>query len=124
MPQLNENEVIFLLALREVLPYLRQQDDSRLKKRIGLERTQDAADDLAGYIVAGIKEELNRNEKLALSCQLLKCLVRNIEASDIPVTLKTVVDSMGLLSYATEKSFPGYASARLLRYVIIPTGVK
>jgi hypothetical protein len=114
------NAVIFLQALRSVLPFLKQQDDARLTKRIGIEKTKNAADDLAGYIVAGTSEQLNQNEKLALSCQLLKCLVVNIEEREIPITLNTVINNMEMLNHAVNTSFPGYADSHLLRYIITP----
>jgi hypothetical protein len=117
---ISENEVIFLQALREILPFLKQQDDARLVKRIGIDKLQDAADDLAGYISVGVAGNLNKNERLALSCQLLKCVERNIQSMRVPVTLRTMIDSMETLSHSVEQSFPGYQQSRLLKYAITP----
>jgi hypothetical protein len=121
---ITENEVIFLQALREILPFLKQQDDARLTKRIGIDKLQDAADDLAGYIAAGITDDLNKNEKLALSCQLLRCVERNIQSAKVPVTLRTMIDFMETLHHSVEQSFPGYANSKLLKYAITPVRIE
>lgn len=117
----NENVPIFLEAVRQQLPFLKQQDDERLSKRIGSEKVLNAADDLAGYILSGVSSKmLNKQQRLALSCQLLKCLVRYLNDGKIPLTLNTFIDRMGLLQYAVEQSFPGYADSGLLLYMIMP----
>jgi hypothetical protein len=118
---LTENETIFLQALREILPYLKQQDDARLTKRIGIEKLADCADDLAGYIAVGISGSLSKNEQIALSCQLLRCLSRFIVTDmQLTLTLGTMIQTMGTLPHAVNQSFPGYMESKLLRYTISP----
>jgi hypothetical protein len=101
---------------------LRGQNDERLEKRIGKERLHDAADDTAGFISSGVKRQLTKNERLALTSQLLRCLNSYIKGVlGLPVTLKTVVDSVSLIHEATDRSFPGYAESKMLLYLIQPT---
>ena len=115
------NIEIFLETLRSLLPSLRQQNNERLTRRIGKEKLEDAADDLAGFIEAGTDRELTKNERLALSSRVMECLAAHIAKElALPVTLNTVVQSMQLIQHACDQSFPGYSGAGLLRYTIMP----
>ena len=112
---------IFLEGLRNLIPMLRIQSDDRLEKRIGKERLQDAGADVEGFILSSTKQQLNKNQQLALTCQLLNCLGRYVKENlNLPVTIKTVVDSIILLPEAVDRAFPGYSDSKMLMFVIQP----
>jgi len=73
-----------------------------------------------GFIVSGAGEGLRKNELLALANQSLKCLTKYIQSMGTPVTLKTIIDHIGLLSEAVNRCYPGYAESKLLKYTILP----
>lgn len=117
----DQNVPIFLEVLRQILPSLSNQNDERLTKRIGKDKLQECADDVAGYIESGTSGSLTKNERLALTNQVLKCLVNHIKNEmKIPVTLNTIISSTQLIEHATDCAYPGYASSKLLRYTISP----
>ena len=120
MADQGQNIAIFLETLRFILPSLRNQDDAHLTRRIGKEKLEDAAADVAGFIEAGSGSTLTKNERLALSGQVLNCLVRYIKSMDNPVTLNTMITHIQLLEHATDQAFPGYSMSKLLRYTILP----
>lgn len=111
---------MFLLALREILPWLRSRTDSSIEKKIGKEKLIDLHEDLAGLIESGVTGTLTRNERLALSIQMLNCLKRHIISMEMPVTIATVSSSFTLLHHAVDQAFPGYTDSKLLRYTISP----
>jgi hypothetical protein len=111
---------VFLQALREVLPQLKNQDDARLIKRIGKDKYQIIEDDLNGFLDNGVTGSLTKNEKAALAVKSLKCLADYIkENMSMPITFNTMIDSQALLPHAVDNSFPGYAEAKLLKHAII-----
>ena len=121
MADQGQNIEIFLTVLRQILPSLHNQPDSQLTRRIGKEKLEDAAADVAGYIEHSTSSSLSKNERLALTSQILGCLTRYIKTElNQPVTLNTIINCMQLIEHATDQSFPGYASSRLLRYLIVP----
>ena len=111
---------ILLEALRDVIPMLRTQSDARIIKRIGKEKAQDAADDIDGYISYGVKREINRNQQLAITCQLLRCLSNYLEELQVPISLNKIVENIHNVPTATDKSFPGYAKSGILIAIIQP----
>lgn len=112
---------IFLQCLREILPALKSQTDERIIKRVGKEKFENAVDDVHGLIESGVSSTLTRNEHYALTMQVMLCLTRYIkDVMGMPVTINTVFDTISLVEHALDQSFPGYASARLLRYIILP----
>ena len=119
-----EYKIIFLQALREVIPSLRLHSDDQITKRIGKEKTEEIALDVCGYCAAGCVEKLTRNEMLALVCQVLKCLTRYMAKTlQIPVTINTIIKEIPLLEFAVNESFPGYAESGVLRYAIAPVRI-
>lgn len=120
MPQtISDDEALFLVTLREVLPILKHQDDQRLVKRIGIEKFQNYSSDLSGFIATGTDRNLVRNERIALGRQLLKCVESNMKAIGIPITLTSFIDHMSMLQHSVEQNYPGYYEAKLLRYTIM-----
>ena len=112
--------IVFLQALRDVLPQLREQSDERLTKRIGKEKLEEAALDLEGFMNAGVNNPLTQNERLALASKLLRLLSQYIQEIGNPVTINTVITHMSLIAHATNNAFPGYAESKLLRYAVTP----
>lgn len=116
---------IFLSGLRETVPSLHSLSDERLIKRIGREKVLEAAEDVSGFITSGVAGSLSKNESLALTVQVLKCLSRYITGTmQIPVTVNTIFTSMNLLHYAVNQAFPGYAESKLLLYTVTPVQVR
>lgn len=119
-------ERIYLAALREILPQLSTQSDEYLQKRIeknvGKDSLLDASYDLEGYINSGVNGSLSQNERLALATKLLRFLSEYISQMNppMPVTMKTMINSMPLLAAASDRCFPGYSQAKLLRYAVTP----
>lgn len=121
MADQGQNIEIFLAVLREVLPTLKNQSDAQLVRRIGKEKIEDAAADMAGFIESGCTGTLTKNERLALSGQVIRCLTKYIQTvMQLPVSLNTIINSAQLMQHATDQAFPGYASSRLLRSIIQP----
>ena len=115
------NIEIFLTVLRQILPSLHNQPDAQLVRRIGKEKLEDASADVAGFIEHGTTSNLTKNERLALTRQVLDCLTQHMKNEmNMPITLNTIISSMQLIEHATAQSFPGYAEAKLLRYLIVP----
>jgi hypothetical protein len=115
-----KREILFMRALRDILPSLKLFSDDQLKRKIGPEKLEDLALEFFGFLQAGAGE-LNQNEQLALANISLKALSKYINTRlNIPVTLKTILDSIGLLEYAVDIAFPGYFAAGLLKYSVRP----
>lgn len=119
-PELNKQLVI--AALRELLCTLSLRSDDQIEKKIGKEKLQDFADDVAGIIhKATAGQELRRIERAALVSRMLRCLANYIEVEmKIPVTVNTICTHSSLLEYAVDIAFPGYIRAGVLRYAILP----
>ena len=120
MADTGQNIEIFLEVLRQILPSLKNQPDGQLSRRIGKEKLEDAAADVAGFIETGSNTALSKNERLALSSRVLNCLAEHIKSMDTPVTLNTMITHIQLIQHATEQSFPGYSESKLLKYTIAP----
>lgn len=121
MADTGQNIEIFLATLRLILPTLNGQPDAQLARRIGKEKLEDAAADLAGFIESSSDTALQKNERIALSERVLQCLAHYIKTDmNLPITLNTMITSMQLIQHATEQAFPGYSESKLLRYVIVP----
>lgn len=119
--ELTSQQLIFLSALRQILPALRQQSDKRLAERIGYAKLQEICDDFFGFIDSSVDSALSHNEYFALSCQVLKCLSNYITTvMQIPATINTIPNHMALLEWSVDQSYPNYAKAKLLRFVINP----
>lgn len=101
---------------------MKSRSDPAIEKKIGKEKLKDLAEDLAGLIESGVTGTLTRNERLALSIQMLNCLKKHIISMEMPVTIATVSSSFTLLHHAVDQAFPGYIDARLIRYIISPKG--
>lgn len=78
------------------------------------------ADCISDYIESGVTTNLSRNEQLALTVKVVKFLAEYLKAMEIPVTLNTLLNNFGMISQAVDNHFPGYAEARLIRYIITP----
>lgn len=116
-----QNKTLVCQCLREIIPSLRILSDERLEKRIGKEKFLCFTEDLIGYVLAGVNEDLSKLELSALTSQMLRCLGRYIVRDlNAPVTLTTMQNSIGVLGYAVDKDFPGYFGSRLLKYTILP----
>lgn len=115
-----EEQALFLDALKDLLPSLRRQTYEMIEKRAGKEAFEIVYQDLIGYIYNGAGDKLTRIEMYALLSQVLRSLGRYIEGMGIPVTLNTVMTHAHLLPYAVEQDFPGYADAKILKYIIQP----
>ena len=119
--ELTSSQRIFIAALRQILPTLRQQPDNRIAERIGYQKLQDVCDDLFGFIDSSVEGTLTQNEYFALACQVLKCLSNYLTTvMQIPSTINTIPAQMGLLEWAVDQAYPGYASARMLKWTIKP----
>lgn len=115
------NQILFLAALRDVLPMLRGQSDSMLESRIGVKRLAIAEADITGFMEAGVSRKLSKNERLALLAQLLKSLTAFMkEELGLAVTIKTLIDSSSLIGEAFERQFPYYLECKMLLYTILP----
>jgi hypothetical protein len=120
---LTPSQLVFIAALREILPTLRHQSDKRIAERIGYQKLQDATDDLIGFIDSSVDGTLTQNEYFALACQVLRCLSSYLTtAMQMPATINTIPNQMGLLEWAVNTSYPGYAQSHLLKYIIRPRG--
>jgi len=118
-----KREILFMQALREVLITLRLYSDEHLRRKIGKERLTDASLEFFAFMEAG-SEPLRQDEQLALSIQLLRSLSKYIvNVMNVPVTLKTMIDCIGLIEPAVDRSFPGYWGSKLLKYTILPVRV-
>ena len=120
MPDQGQNVQIFLETLRQFLPSLTNQPDDQLTRRIGKEKLQDCAADVAGFIEHGAPGNLTRNERRALTTQVFECLITYIKSTTQPVTLNTLITNIGLVDYAVDNAFPGYSESKLLRYLVVP----
>lgn len=115
-----ENQQLFLLALREILPSLRQASDKILASRMGKEKLANAASELLSYVESGVASPLTKNEKFGLMVQVMKCLANYISrVMGVPVTINTVTNNFHLLSFAVDRAFPSYHETKLLKYVIL-----
>ncbi len=118
-----KREILFLQALREVLITLKLHSDDQLRKKIGQVRLTDVTLEFFAFMETG-SDQLSQSEKLALSIQLLRCLSKYIvNVMEIPVTLKTMIDCVGLIETAVDRAFPGYWGSKLLKYTILPVRV-
>lgn len=111
---------LFLQTLRDTIPTLRLYTDDQLTKKIGKEKTEDYSKELFSYIEVGAGDNLKKVEQLALAFQVMKCLSKYITNLNLPVTLKTVLDNIGMIEYAVNQCYPGYFSCRLLKHTILP----
>src|SRR5919109_923254 len=109
-------EELFLQSLRECLPGLHLYSDERLRQKIGVTKVQDLSLEFFSFIEVGAGSGLKRNELLALANQSFKCLKSYIKTMGLPLTLKTLLDSLSLLPQAVDEAFPGYFESRLLQY--------
>lgn len=119
--ELTSQQIVFITALRQILPTLKHQSDKRIAERIGSEKLKEVCDDLFGFIDSSIEGTLSQNEYFALACQVLKCLSSYLETvMGFPATINTIPAQMGMLGWAVNAAYPGYATAKLLRHVIKP----
>lgn len=117
---MTHQEELFLICIREIFPALTMQTDAMLVKKIGKEKFQSLALEVAGFVKSGIgNKQISQAEEVALYCQVLRCLSRYISGTmQIPVTLNTLTTHFSLMPYATDLAFPGYVDAGLLLYCI------
>lgn len=112
---------LFLQAIRDQFSTLKLHSDAMLIKKITEERVKDCSLQLFAYLTCSAGA-LNKNEYLALSDQVLRCLSKYVKNTmGLPVTLKTLMNAMSLMETAVDEAFPGYAASCLLRRVIYPT---
>src|SRR5262245_27721709 len=111
-------EEALLMAIRDILPSLRLYTDVMLKNKIGIDKVYEASLELASFVETGC-ESLKKNEQIALSCQVLRLLVVNLQSRKIPVTLNTIISNFSLIDHAVDSAFPGYMKAGLLKRIII-----
>lgn len=115
-----QRESLLLQALRDVLPSQRLYSDDMLRRKIGGEKVADLSLELAAFMEAGAGQ-LDRNQQVALACQLLRCLSKYVSTEmKLSVTLKTLVDCFGLLEAAVDLCFPGYFVNGLLKHTVVP----
>jgi len=116
-----EQTELFIINLKELLPSLCRGNDKQLISKVGKERFEEAVDLTFPYLTKACGELSLRNEVLALLSKVFKCLSDYIvDDLGLPVTPKTFFDNAYLLSYAVDRSFPGYGSAGLLKAIIRP----
>jgi uncharacterized membrane-anchored protein YjiN (DUF445 family) len=113
-----ENTGIFLNVLREHLPSLRQLSDAAVEKKLGKEKFAEVQKIAWEFLDGAVSGSLTRNERYALLHKTVACLIRWMEAQDIPVTPNTLVNNAHLMPHAVDRAFPFYAKAKLLRVVI------
>jgi phosphoketolase len=115
---LKEHEVLFLQSIRDILPTLKLHSDKMLTQKITYERIEDLSLQFKCFLEDGAGS-LTKNEYLALANQSWKCVAKYVrEILQLPVTLKTLLDSVSVLSEAVDNCFPGYAENHLMRYLI------
>jgi hypothetical protein len=119
---MTHQEEIFLISIREIFPALSLQNDVSLIKKIGKEKFQNLALEIAGFVNAGINgKQISKTEEIALYCQVLHCLSRYISGTmQIPVTLNILITYFSLMPHATDLAFPGYVESGLMLYTITP----
>ena len=63
-------------------------------------------------------EPLQRLERRALLVYMLRLVLKQMTAYDIPLRLRTVVNQLHTIPSVFEQAFPGYAHAQLLPWVL------
>jgi hypothetical protein len=110
---------VVIQSLKATIPSLKLLSDERIEQKIGKEKLLEVTEYSVGYVVASSSDDISHNELFALLCQVFRCLGLYITNSlHLPVTVKTLVDSIGLLEYAVDICFPGYGKAKLLRHIV------
>ncbi len=119
---MEHQEEVFLRSLRTIFPVLSMQTDVMLIKKIGKEKFQSLALEMAGFVKQGTgNKALNQIEEEALYCQAFKCLSQYLrDALEIPVTLNTLTTHFSLMPHAVDLAYPGYVEAALLYYTVAP----
>ena len=117
---MTHQEEVFLTSIREIFPALSLQNDAMLVKKIGKEKFQSLALEIAGFVNSGIgTKQISQAEEIALYCQVFRCLSRYISGTmQIPVTLGTLTTHFSLMPYSVDLAFPGYVESGLLLYCI------
>jgi len=112
---MNTDEVIVFTALmdacRSNMPY------SRLFETYGRKHFDDKVHIVLGFIES-YRKLLRRPQVQGLATMCLKCLVKHMQSREIPVTVKTVLDSLELMPHAVNKAYPGYADAGMLHRLV------
>ena len=118
-----DHEELLLNALKERLPRLARMSTKQALAAIGQSNFDDILDHTYNFLKQACGSmPLTKNEEAALLFQCFRCLADYItNTMKIPFTLKTLIDSIYLLSFAVNEAFPGYAAAGLLKAVILPS---
>jgi hypothetical protein len=112
--------MVFLHELRALIPSLRALSDAAVQKKLGPEKLAEAIEFVEDYLALGAPKVTQRNEYMALTGTVLGCLVDWMKEREIPVTAKTILDSIYTLPQAVEICFPSYAKAGLLHAIVSP----
>lgn len=73
---------------------------------------------LCDWLAAGCRNELTRQQNVALLGVSMECLKKWLKVNKRPVILATLVDHLEDMPAALDLSFPGYASAKMLDLLV------
>lgn len=84
----------------------------------GKARFSASAKTLTDYMRKGVAEPLRTGEEQLLMDLIIRCLATWMKSRDIMVVAKSVLNSAEYAAPAVDRSFPGYARARMLGYLV------
>ena len=73
---------------------------------------------LCQFMRDSIAGDLQRGEELILMGLILRCMVNWLQRGDIPIMPSSVLNSVDYVAAAVDRSYPGYARAKMLGYLV------
>jgi hypothetical protein len=86
--------------------------------KFGLANYRTAAAEIEKYVASACPADTRKPVRLALTTELLRCLVSHLNTRTIPATPGVMLRSLMVLPFAVEQRYPGYAQARMLHRII------
>ncbi len=92
----------------------------RDNKRLSIDEVRAAAEILEEFINEGISVRLQQSHRMALRREVLGCFAPYLEVRGLPCTPSTIIKRMDRIGSVVNLSYPGYASSKLLHWIITP----
>lgn len=87
--------------------------------KVGRSKYAEQAASVRAYLDTSCAPVIRRPQRQAVLRTLLGCLVSHLTTRAIPTTPQVLFNSLGVLPFAVDQRFPGYAGARLLHRVAV-----